>query len=460
MQVVPVEEEPVTGVVVGVVTEQPGPSSGYVDQTLAMLDGLADEGGRGSLEFLGRWNDKRDDHAMPVKLIARNVRHTGPMVRVAFCKLVDELVQNNASSGTLAISNRKEVYRDSENGTHEYTAWEIFWSASPDDLSYQRHGAVKQAERLEAQLAAAEAKKSIAFAFADFKGVVDDFGGEDQIAVYRVTLPSRGLDPDKWVGRPPPPAPADLYTGPRSDGLLSTDEISGKYSAACSCTPAPTICPSMTVVPLGPDMIETFRSGCTTVIPILATCPLVEGGVQIRDPGTNKFRHWQGRRFAGDEEGVTFSANGMAKQGCCGLKKRPHSQKRAFQKVDAGDLAGTWCGCFCIPSMAPFFALSPIFLTKKRALNQDQYEESGLCCVLGLFPAPPLCLPPCPYRKRRTRKYVDGHPTNVFIPDAYGPNQLQNALEDIWYRDSGCAYGATQKYLVAGAPTLRCVTKC
>ena len=95
MQVVPVEEEPVTGVVVGVVTEQPGPSSGVVDQTLAMLDGLADEGGRGSLEFLGRWNDKRDDHAMPVKLIARSsrlstdVRDTGPMVRVAFCKLVD-----------------------------------------------------------------------------------------------------------------------------------------------------------------------------------------------------------------------------------------------------------------------------------------------------------------------------------------------------------------------------------
>ena len=82
MQVVPVEEEPVTGVVVGAVTEQPGASSGVVDQTLAMLDGLADEGGRGSLEFLGRWNDKRDDRAMPVKLT--DVRDTVPMVRVAF----------------------------------------------------------------------------------------------------------------------------------------------------------------------------------------------------------------------------------------------------------------------------------------------------------------------------------------------------------------------------------------
>ena len=50
--VVGVTEQPApAGVVVGVVTEQPGPSSGVVDQTLAMLDGLADEGGRGSLEF-------------------------------------------------------------------------------------------------------------------------------------------------------------------------------------------------------------------------------------------------------------------------------------------------------------------------------------------------------------------------------------------------------------------------
>ena len=47
-----------SGVVVGVLTQQPGASSGgaargVVDQTLAMLDGLADEGGRGSLESLG-----------------------------------------------------------------------------------------------------------------------------------------------------------------------------------------------------------------------------------------------------------------------------------------------------------------------------------------------------------------------------------------------------------------------
>ena len=86
---VPVEEEPapVSGVVVGVVTEQPGASEGLE--------------GRGSVEFLGRWNEKEDDRAMPIKHEAERNRET--MVRVALGKLVDELVQTNASSGILAI---------------------------------------------------------------------------------------------------------------------------------------------------------------------------------------------------------------------------------------------------------------------------------------------------------------------------------------------------------------------
>ena len=415
MQVVPVEEEPVAGVVVGVVTEQPGASSGVVDQTLAMLDGLADEGGRGSLEFLGRWNDKRDDHAMPVKLT--DVRDTVPMVRVAFCKLVDELVQSNASSGTLAISNEKRVYHDDEYGKdREYTAWDIFWSASPDDLSYQRHGAVKQAGRLEAQLAAAEAKKSIAVAFADFKGVVDDFGGEDQIAVYRVTLPRGGLDPNKWVGRPPPPAPADLYTGPRRDGLLSTDEISGEYFAPGWLVGD--ICNSMTVMPHGPDTIETWRTGCLfcPCPPLPAIGPVAEGEVRTRNPGTNAFRpSWDPNPESTNV--VKFSARGTISGG---YKKRPGSQKRAFQKVDARDLAGKWCGCGCMV-FVPFWWLSHIFCTKKKALNQDQYEyESGLCCC--------LCSP-CSVSGTRTRKYVNGHPTNGFAKDG----------DTYWYHDPGCA---------------------
>ena len=139
-----VTEQPAPGVVVGVVTEQPGASSGgaargVVDQSLAMLDGLADEGGRGSLEILGRWNEKRSDRAMPIKLKAG--RYAETMVRVAFGKLVDELVQTNASSGILAISTW-EVMRGSDNHRYKVTVWGFAWAASPDDVSYQRLGSV------------------------------------------------------------------------------------------------------------------------------------------------------------------------------------------------------------------------------------------------------------------------------------------------------------------------------
>ena len=48
MQVVPVEEQPapVSGVVVGVVTEQPGAADGH-------------DGYRGSIEALGRWREEK-----------------------------------------------------------------------------------------------------------------------------------------------------------------------------------------------------------------------------------------------------------------------------------------------------------------------------------------------------------------------------------------------------------------
>ena len=98
-------------------------------------------GARGSIEFLGRWNEKEDDRAMPIKHTAERNRET--MVRVALGKLVDELVQTNASSGILAISNWKE-----KRGPHEVTVSEGSWSASPDDTSYQRHGSVDEVGRL------------------------------------------------------------------------------------------------------------------------------------------------------------------------------------------------------------------------------------------------------------------------------------------------------------------------
>ena len=439
MRVVPVEEPqkygvvvgvteqpaPASGVVVGVLTEQPGASSGgaargYVDQTLAMLDGLANEGGHGSLESLGRWNEKRSDRAMPIKLKAESFTGHGTDVRVAFGKFVDELVrQGGASSGILAISNWKE-----KRGPHEVTVSEVSWSASPDDVSYQRHGFVGM-----------QSDQSINVRFADFEGVVDDFGDRNQMAVYRVTLPSRGLDPEKWVGRPPPPAPEELYTGPRRDGLLSTDEVSGEYSAPC-CVDGPVICNSMTVVPLGADVIETWRTCCLFFPPVIG--PVAEGAVRTRKPGTNAFlnpQHPDPNDKCGD---MTFSADGTAKQGCCcGYKKCPCSQTRAFHKVETRDLAGKWCGCLSFPIML-FFSFFPllIFYTTKKALNADQYAEEGCFC----FTYPPgLFYPTGP--TTRTRRYVNGHPTNLFASD-YNPEPNGDpAPSGLWHRDPGCAAG-------------------
>ena len=380
----------------GVVTEQPG----------------ANAGTRGSIESLGRWNEKCDDPAMP--------RKGGGDVRVALGTLVDKLVQNGASSGILAISGQGQ----------------FSWSASPDDKSYQRHGAPDEAARLRAE-AKKKGKEPLKIRFADFEGVVDDLGGENQIAVYRVTLPSGGLDPDKWVGRPPPPAPEELYTGPRRDGLLSTDEISGEYSApGCICADGPgykgcpviKFCNSMSVVPLGADTIETWRTGCLFVPCYASIGPVAEGEVRTRDPGTNAF------------DGMTFSADGTA-SGC--YKKRQTSQKRAFQKVETRDLAGKWRGCVCCP-FVPFWPLTQFRWTEKTALNQDRYEESGHCCCLAL----PL---PCSVESTtRTRVYVNGHPTNGFYDDGTwyrydawvdgmwfvkdgNPDHIQ------WHRDAGCA---------------------
>ena len=402
MQVVPVEEQPapVSGVVVGVVTEQPGASEGLE--------------GRGSVEFLGRWNEKADDRAMPIKKTCD--REIDPHhVRVAVCKLVDELVQTNASSGTLAISCWTETRNTGKNGPITTLFGGVSWSASPGDVSYQRHGFVGM-EFADGVLGDADIR------FADFEGVVDDFGDEDQIAVYRVTLPSRGLDPDKWVGRPPPPAPEELYTGPRSDELVCTEEISGDYSAACACVHGlPVSCNSMTVVPLGADTIETWRTGCVFFPPFIG--PAMTGDVRTRNPGTNAFLNPQNPDP--NSNLMTFSADGTAKSGCCcGYKKRRTSQKRAFHKVETRDLAGKWRGCGC-SLFVQFWPFSFISCTRKTALDEDRYEESGLTNC--------LCLP-CSVSGTRTRVYVNGHPTNGFAEDDGG---------DIhWHRDPGCAGGS------------------
>ena len=219
------------------------------------------------------------------------------------------------------------------------------------------------------------------------------------------------------------------------DELLSTDEISGEYSAP-GCVDAK-ICNSMTVAPLGPDAIETWRTGCC-FFPCLAILGPVAGGeVWTRKPGTNAFLNPQYTDPNSDL--MKFSADGTAKVESGGYKKRPGSQKRAFQKVETRDLAGKWVGCLCGP-FVPFWplSLSCFYCTRKKALNEDQYAESGLACC--------LCLP-IPVSGTRTRKYVNGHPTNgfhrdVFHRDGAGDDSCGDPgdpNDTHWYRDPGCA---------------------
>ena len=86
-------------------------------------------GARGSIEFLGRWNEKyyHNERAMPVKMWGEEYH-----VRPAFSKFVDELVQNGAPSGTFVMT--------SFNSSALRPPFYVSWSASPEDKSYQRHG--------------------------------------------------------------------------------------------------------------------------------------------------------------------------------------------------------------------------------------------------------------------------------------------------------------------------------
>ena len=137
--------------------------------------------------------------------------------------------------------------------------------------------------------------------------------------------------------------------------------------------------------------------------------------------------------FTNDFGEMTFSADGGQRW----LQKTPRFAETGLPKVDARDLAGTWFGCCCCP-FVPFWPLSHVFCTTKKALNEDQYEAKGLCCF--------LCLP-IPVSGTRTRKYVNGHPTNGF--DGYAWDGKPNVPG----RDPGCA--AATMYCEEGARMVR-----
>ena len=126
------------------------------------------------------------------------------------------------------------------------------------------------------------------------------------------------------------PETVDRYSGPRSDGLLSTDEISGHYNCCF-----PMGCGSFSVVPHGPDVIEEWGWSC-------GLFPLCIGGeVRIRIPGTNSFRHW---KDPGNVE--TFTPGGGCNCCCCLCKTGGSRTPLAFQLVDTKDIEGCWC-CLC-----------------------------------------------------------------------------------------------------------------
>ena len=250
------------------------------------------------------------------------------------------------------------------------------------------------------------------------------------------------------------PTPEELDTGPRDDGLLSTGEISGDYSAACDYSMLPIgiciCCRSMTVVPLGADAIEVRKSCCIGGTPytFLPCGPVADGNVRTREPGTNKFN------AANRPEKWKFSADGTVKiqeryNNYSSFMKRPGSQKRTFQKVETRDLAGTWCSCNNFCPLVPFWPFSFISCSRKKALDEDRYAESGIACF--------LCLP-CPICGTHTRRYVNGHPTNGFdghdcpVPLLYLLYACARADEQLcneprhdcspaihWHRDPGCA---------------------
>ena len=254
--------------------------------------------------------------------------------------------------------------------------------------------------------------------------------------------PTRGsVEATGKENRPPSPAPADLrlVSTDDSDRLLSTD-ISGDYRGSCFGS----LCTSMIVVPLGADLIEVKKS-YWFCLPPLFVGPYGDGDVWIRNPNTNVFyrkRYGHGAKDGSDV--VTFSADGTATAKLCfqnSYQKKAVSQKRTFQKVDTGDLAGTWCSCMYYPVVPLFFCTTGCLCTTKKALDEDRYEESGCGCSL----VPPFIVLPRrddpgragPYT--RTRFYANGHPTNGFYAGIFEPPESQQNFIR-WYSDA--SYGA------------------
>ena len=345
---------------------------------------------RGSIEFVGLWIDK-GDRAMPIKMGVQPGGDT-TQVRRAFATLVGELMQNGTTSGILAAQSSNQMH----------------WSANPSDTSYQRHGFIGMAPHMASNSTwSGRTHQHEGITFDGFDGVIDVLGGDWQNAVYRVTLPPGGLDERAIgaLGAPRPLRPEDLYSGPRNDGLLSTDEISGNYCCCCF----PLGFGATTVMPHGPDVIEQWGWCWFTNL-------CIGGEVRVRNPGTNSFRHWKDPNNVTTytHDGASTRLEPIPGKFCwCKMGSRT---PLAFELVDTKDIEGPGC-CCCWTFVPPALTGSACFT--KKALDEDKYQQSGYAWILLL---------PVKFNEVRTRLYVNGHPTNGFVKG-----------DDIdWYRDSGC----------------------
>ena len=116
--------------------------------------------------------------------------------------------------------------------------------------------------------------------FPDFEGAVDDFGDEDQMAVYRVAKEPDLDKAGRSVARRRPRR--ELYTGPRRDGARARRRSRATIVAASF-----QFFTWMTVVPHGPDMIETWNAYS---LGLSSFGPMAQGGVDggpDTRPGTN-----------------------------------------------------------------------------------------------------------------------------------------------------------------------------
>ena len=359
----------------------------------------------GKVEYVGVWNyspPKRMEHAT----YGDGAWGDKFQVKRAFAALVADLVKKGASSGVLTVSKTKMPMFFFT--TMKPVTAKVSWSANPNESGYKKHGLIGMEPD---QIPGFTGSTGEGIRFDGFDGAIDVFGGESQTAVYRVTLPDGGLDQDAIAALIPQLPENQLYSGPRTDNLLSTDDISGDYGPGpcnqCGCSLVGPGCGGkMTVVPHGPDMVEVFKSDG-------GWGP--DGGIWPRS-SKNNFLFYKMV-----PNGIKFHNKQADEQPWCPADwTKKANTKKAFVKVDPRDIEGDWEG-YCVPWF-PMCWCGRYVTSTKKAIDQDRYEETArgrdficFCCESSNTVV-------------RTRLYVNGHPTNGFAVDE------GQGIE--WFRDS------------------------